>query len=112
MKVDFIDGYAVGFQMAVRECFRDALAGERFSIGDTIYDTRLAHTGEWSESLHHIQYCLQVVATHTGHLEYDVLVPDADRRRLVVIERVKEPVTSFIENLRQGVSMHPSLVSR
>ena len=112
MKVDFIDGYAVGFQMAVRECFRDALAGERFSIGDTIYDTRLAHSGKWSESLQHIHYCFQVVATHTDHLEYDVLVPDAERRSLVVIERIKEPIISFVEKLRQGVSMHASLASR
>ena len=43
MKADFLDGYAVGFRMAVGECFRDALSRERFSVGDTIYDTPLAY---------------------------------------------------------------------
>jgi hypothetical protein len=74
MKVDFIDGYAIGFQMAVRECFLDALTRERFSTGDTIYDTRLAYSGTWSEALKHIGVCFQVVAAHFDHVEYESFI--------------------------------------
>jgi hypothetical protein len=102
MKADFVDGYAVGYQMAVGECFRDALARERFSAGDTIYDTRLAYIGTWAEALVHIEYCFQVVAAHFDHVEYDILVPGPDRTKLVVAERIKEPVSCFIEKLRNG----------
>jgi len=102
MKTEFIDGYAIGFQMAVGDCFRDALARERFSAGDTIYDTRLAYVGAWHDSLQHIEYGFQVISAHFDHIEYDVLFPNPDRTRLVVVDHIKEPVSRFIEKLRNG----------
>ncbi len=102
MKVEFVDGFACGFQMAVGECFRDALSRERFSTGDTFYDSRLAYSGTWSEALKHIEVCYQVVSAPLDHVEYDVYVPNADRAKLVLAERIKEPVDSFIEKLRNG----------
>ena len=102
MKPDFVDGYAIGFKMAVGECFRDALVRERFSAGDTIYDTRLAYIGTWTEALVNIEYCFQVVAAYFDHVEYDVLIPSPDRTKLVVAERINEPVSCFIEKLRNG----------
>lgn len=102
MKADFLDGYAVGFRMAVGECFRDALSRERFSVGDTIYDTPLAYADTWAEALPHIGYCFQVIATISDHVEFEVLRPTLDRTKLAVTERLRESTTEFIERLRRG----------
>lgn len=82
-KVTFVEGYAVGFKMAVRDAFRRALdiqfrsrkvkgvrveewtQGEPpcygFSQGDTVYDTLLAYSLPWSDALKHIELLVEVV---------------------------------------------------
>lgn len=102
MKVEFADGYAVGFHMAVGECFRQELLKERFSIGDTIYDTRLAYEGNWAEALLRINYCFKVASEPSEHVEFEVMRPNDQRTNLVVTERIKESVNEFIERLRNG----------
>lgn len=103
MKVDFVDGFAVGFRMAVGECFRDALARERFSTGDTIYDTRMAYIGTWNEALKHIEYGVQVVSAPFDHVEYDILIPNSDKTKIIPQKRVKESAGFFVERLRNGI---------
>ncbi|MCX5869703.1 MAG: hypothetical protein NTY00_03495 [Deltaproteobacteria bacterium] len=77
--INFVDGFALGWKMAVPESFKEALdikltarilAGKRemlwtkgliynFHEGDTLYDTKLAYK-EWGEALKHLKLCVQV----------------------------------------------------
>ena len=84
--VTFVDGYAVGFRMAVPECFKsafDILQTPRkvdgletwqwtegippcysFGAGDTVYDTPLAYVGTWGEALKHIDYAIVIAEAY------------------------------------------------
>jgi hypothetical protein len=75
----FVEGFALGWKMAIPESFKDALdikltprvlAGKtemiwtqgpiyNFHEGDTFYDTKLAYT-EWEKALKHLKLCIQV----------------------------------------------------
>jgi hypothetical protein len=76
---NFVDGFALGWTMAVPESFKEALdikltprilAGKKemiwtqgpiynFHEGDTFYDTKLAYK-KWREALKHFKLCVQV----------------------------------------------------
>ena len=103
MKVEFENGYAIDFRMAVGSCFKSALANERFAPGDTIYDTSKAYSGSWSEALQQIGYGFQVANVIGNTVEYDVLRPSADRKSIQVVERVRSPVSTFIQKLQEGL---------
>jgi len=69
-------------------------AGFAFKAGDIIYDTARAYD-EWAQAMRHIRLCVQVtrvadatgsqasVVRSPGTVVFDVLVPNADRTRLV-----------------------------
>ncbi len=75
----FVEGFAIGWKMAVPESFKEALdikltsrvLSEKtemiwtqgpiynFHEGDTFYDTKLAYQ-EWGEALKHLKLCVQI----------------------------------------------------
>jgi hypothetical protein len=103
MKLEFLDGYAVGFKMAVKECFKEAILRERFSPGDIIYNTPKAYLATWGEAMEHIEYCFQVVSASPDYVEFEVLCPNHNRTHLIIRERIKEPPAHFIRRIREGI---------
>jgi hypothetical protein len=102
MKVEFKDGFAVDFKMAVAECFKDSLAKERFNTGDIIYNDRQAYLSPWSEALKHIHYGFQIIQMTGDEIEYDILVKT--KQSLAKIRTVKVPINAFVERLQTGLS--------
>lgn len=90
---NFVDGFALGWKMAVSESFKEALdikltprilAGKKemlwtqgriydFHEGDTIYDTKQAYE-EWGGSLPHLKLSVQVqFASSSGYVTYETI---------------------------------------
>lgn len=88
---NFLDGFALGWKMAVPESFREALdirltprvlAGKKqmlwtqgrmydFHEGDLLHDTPQAYT-EWGEALKHLTLSVQVeLASSSGYVNYE-----------------------------------------
>ena len=104
MKVEFKDGFATGFKMAVADCFKDSLAKERFNTGDIIYNDRRAYLSPWSSAIKHVGYGVQVIKMVGDDIEYDILRKKSDGRSLARSRKVKEPIGAFIELLKNGLS--------
>jgi hypothetical protein len=89
---DFASGFAKGWAWAVKKCFATALdinlanrvvkgkpmppiltSGRMFSFakGDRIYDTPLAYSDTWVESLKHINRCLEVTSATSADIGFD-----------------------------------------
>jgi DNA polymerase III epsilon subunit-like protein len=102
-KIQFQDGYAVGFKMAVGEFFAKTMSSKNFQPGDTIYDTPKAYIGTWGESLKHISYGFQVKDKTGDVIEYDLLKPNEDRTKLVKDSTVKESIDEFMSKLEKGI---------
>lgn len=102
-KIQYEDGYAVGFKMAVGECFEKTMTSKNFQSGDTIYDTPKAYVGSWGESLKHIGYGFQVKDKTGDVIEYDLLKPNEDRTKLVKDSTVKESIDEFMSKLEKGI---------
>ncbi len=89
---DFSSGFAKGWAWAVKKCFATALdinlanrvvkgkpmppiltSGRMFSFakGDRIYDSPLAYSDTWAESLKHINRCLEVTSSTSADIGFD-----------------------------------------
>jgi hypothetical protein len=92
---DFSSGFAKAWAWAVKKDFASALditlsnrvvkgkpiepvwtSGRMFSFskGDRIYDTPFAYSETWSESLKHINRCLEVISATSADLGFDGFV--------------------------------------
>lgn len=88
---NFVDGFALGWKMAVPDAFKEALdikltprmfAGKKemlwtqgrvydFHVGDTLYDTKQAYE-EWGEALKHLKLSVQVqFSSSSGYVTYE-----------------------------------------
>lgn len=103
MKPDFHDGYAVGFEMAIGECFKSALERERFDAGDLFYNTPKAYEENWQQALQYIDRCVQVLDSSPGHTAFRILVPDSSRTKLIQAMQGKTSNPEFFEMVRTGV---------
>lgn len=103
MKVEFENGFAKDFRMAVGEFFKDALAKEHFHAGDIIYDAKDVYAPSWAEALPHVKYAFQVVQMVGAEIEYNILRPNAKGASLVAVKRIKEPIDSFLQQLKNGI---------
>jgi hypothetical protein len=103
MKVEFKDGYAVDFKMAVADCFKDSVAEEKFGAGDIIYNDRRAYMSPWAEAVKHISYAFQVIQMTGQEIEYTILLRNNDSNSLVKDKTVKQPIEEFIHHLKMGI---------
>ncbi len=103
MKVEFEDGYAVGFKMAVGECFRDSIAKERFNAGDIIYNDKRAYLSPWSLAIEHVAYAFQVIQMVGENIEYTVLLRNKQSHSLAKDRLIKESIQDFINKLKTGL---------
>ena len=103
MKVEFKDGFAVGFKMAVPECFKDSLSKEQFNTGDIIYDDMHAYSPLWSDAVKHVSYACQVVQMVGDDIEFAILRRKHGATSLTKQNAIREPVTKFIERLQNGI---------
>ena len=90
---NFVDGFALGWKMAVPESFKEALdikltprkfAGKTemlwtqgriydFHEGDTLYDKKEAYQ-EWGKALEQLTLCVQIqYATSSGYVTYETI---------------------------------------
>jgi hypothetical protein len=85
-------------------------SGFAFKAGDTIYDTGKAYL-EWKQALRHIKVCIQVrdaieaqagVASKSGSVSFDVLVPDEERSKLVLSTSSTLSQGEFVKLLISG----------
>ena len=102
---NFVDGFALGWKMAIPESFKEALdikltprrlAGKTemlwtqgriydFHEGDTIYDTKLAYE-EWGKALKHFTLSVQVqFASSSGYVTYETI--ETKDKKLEVIQQ-------------------------
>lgn len=104
MKIEFENGYAKGFAVAVPDCFRNALNNGQFSEGDTLYSSRSAYEKVWSEALKDIRYSIKVCVVTGDSIKCSISVPNHDRSKLEAKELIEVPTKSFIDLLRAGVA--------
>jgi hypothetical protein len=115
MKVQFQDGYAVGFKMAVGDCFRDSLAKERFNTGDIIYNDRRAYLPVWADALEHVDYAFRVVSMEAEQIRYDILTRSANRQAIINQSTISESIKEFLGKLQAGIKLDadkPSLTTK
>lgn len=91
---NFVDGFALGWKMAIPESFKEALDIKltprilakktkmvwtqgliyNFHEGDILYDTKLAYN-RWEEALKHLQLCVQIQsASSSGYVPNETMI--------------------------------------
>lgn len=116
---NFVDGYALGWKMAVPEAFKEALdikltprmfAGKKemlwtqgriydFHEGDTIYDTKQAYE-EWGEALKHIKLSVQVQFTSSsGYVTYETIEVKDNELEIIHQKGKAKPKEEIINGL-------------
>jgi hypothetical protein len=103
-EIQFIEGYAAGFQMCVPQCFQTALQKNAFRVGDTLYDTPKAYQ-KWSLAVSDIQLCVTIIRASPGEwgsLEYEIHRVNPELRSLEKAGECKTTQAEFIELLKNG----------
>lgn len=116
---NFIDGFALGWKMAVPEAFKEALdikltprifekkkemlwtQGRLYDFheGDTIYDTRQAYK-EWGEALKHLKLCVQVqFASSSGYVAYETIEVRNSELEIISQKGKAKPKEEIIDGL-------------
>tara|TARA_B110000444_G_scaffold151049_1_gene141328 strand:- start:120 stop:434 length:315 start_codon:yes stop_codon:yes gene_type:complete len=103
MKVEFEDGYAKGFAVAVPDCFKNALNTGQFSAGDLLYSNKSAYEKVWSEALKDLQYSIEVSGITSDKVNYRILVPNFNQSKLVTKEVNEVSIEGFVDLLRAGI---------
>lgn len=114
---NFVNGYAAGWKMAVRDCFKDSLdikmtprisknktvsvwtqgRAYNFSVGDIIYDTAEAYQ-VWSAAIKHIKLNVQVQSARpAGLVDYETLEVKGENLKIM---SEKGPKKSRIKNVK------------
>jgi hypothetical protein len=104
MKIEFENGFASGFTVAVPDCFRNALNNGQFSEGDILYSNKSAYEKVWNEALKDLQYSIEVCSIASDKVEYRLWVPNFDQSKLEPKETNEVSTESFIELLRIGIT--------
>ena len=130
---NFVDGYADGWHMAVKECYRNELdiklterkKGKQsfmewtqgpyfaFAEGDLFYDTPKAYK-KWAQAIRTIKIACKIIsATPTnidknknlveGTVRFTIYKPDDNFESLVAIQSYESSQEEFVNFLRTGV---------
>jgi hypothetical protein len=104
-KIVFKNGYAVGFKMAVADCFRDSIKKKAFNAGDMIYDDKRAYLSPWSKAVKHIDYAFRVVSMEGKNITYDILVRAPKKKSLIKLSVAIDSIKDFLEKLKIGIDL-------
>ena len=100
--IEFKDGYAVGWEMSVLDCFKDSIKTKTFNVGDVFYDSPEAYEGTWMEALCHIQLSIQIQSFNPSSVAYTVFKPNKDRTALVQVATETATADNFKKFFRHG----------
>lgn len=117
--VNFVDGFALGWKMAVPEAFKEALdikltprifAKKKemlwtqgrlydFHEGDTIHDTTQAYK-KWGEALKHLKISVQVqFASSSGYVTYETVEVKNNELKIIHQKGKAKPKEEVIDGL-------------
>lgn len=102
-KIEFKDGFAVGYAFAIPEAFRDALTRDAFSTGDVFYDDRAAYLLQWREALSKISVVLKIVDILGGRVRFVRYRPDPIIGTVVRLQEETVPSEIFGLLLKNGL---------
>lgn len=117
---NFVDGFAVGWKMGVREAFREALdikltprriGGKEemlwtqgnlydFHEGDTFHDSRLAYS-DWEKGLKELKLSVQIIkATASSYVTYETIKTTANAIAIQIQKGKSNPKEQTLDGIQ------------
>jgi hypothetical protein len=102
MKLQFENGYALGWKMAVPKAFEGSIKDKNIDPGEIFYDTHKAYELPWGEAIRHIRVFVQVDQVRADEISFTIRVPNSSRTDMVTLRAATLPVSEFIHRLEHG----------